>query len=63
MNGWGFPSNSKKAHYFVDKQSLCHRWAFFGEVFDDKHHSASNCKMCMKKRNKLEIEKQKVQPK
>jgi len=25
--GWGWPSNSRKAHYFVDGRSLCRRWA------------------------------------
>ncbi|GAG83329.1 unnamed protein product, partial [marine sediment metagenome] len=26
VRGWGFPANSRKAHYFVDKCSLCGKW-------------------------------------
>jgi hypothetical protein len=32
--GWGWPTNSKKAHYFFDGRSLCGKWGFFGDVDD-----------------------------
>jgi hypothetical protein len=31
-HGWGFPSASKKAHYFHGGRSLCGKWGFFGTV-------------------------------
>ena len=53
--GWGFPLNSKKAHYFDnDMICLCRRWMFRGELFDEKHDSPDNCKECMKRRLKIE---------
>jgi len=52
--GWSFPNNCMKAHYFVNGQSLCGRWGYWGTILeDDKHKSPSNCKTCMKKRSKL----------
>lgn len=30
--GWGKPANSRKAHYFVDGNSLCGAWTFKGDV-------------------------------
>jgi len=52
--GWGFPSNSKKAHYFFnDSISLCGKWMFTGKLEDDNHKSPDNCKACMVKREKL----------
>ena len=52
--GWGFPARSRKAHYFNDDPiSLCGKWMFIGERFDNKHEHPDNCKPCMKKRNAL----------
>lgn len=52
--GWGFPLRSKKAHYFNNELvSLCGKWMFTGKLEDDKHNSPDNCKICMKKREKL----------
>ena len=52
--GWGFPLNSKKAHYYnEDLISLCGKWMFRGRLEDDNHNSSDNCKMCMKKREQL----------
>jgi len=28
--GWAWPLNSRKAHYFEEGRSLCGRWMFFG---------------------------------
>lgn len=30
--GWGFPGNSRKAHYFVQGRSLCMKWLFLGQL-------------------------------
>lgn len=30
-NGWGWPFNARKAHYFVDGTALCRRWMFLGD--------------------------------
>lgn len=44
--GWGFPLNSRKAHYFIDGISLCRSWMFFGLADDTNHDSADNCLTC-----------------
>lgn len=30
--GWGWPSNSKKAHLFSHGQSLCLKWLYTGKL-------------------------------
>jgi hypothetical protein len=52
--GWGIPSQSKKAHYFVNGMSLCRSWMFTGALDDSNHKSPDNCKKCMTIRNKSE---------
>lgn len=43
--GWGWPLNSRKAHYFTaDNRSLCGGWFFLGPLSDDNHDSPDNCK-------------------
>jgi len=44
--GWGWPANSRKAHYFVDGLSLCGRWGYFGEVEQGNDDSPDNCAVC-----------------
>lgn len=44
--GWGFPLNSKKAHYFVGTRSLCMAWMFFGRLEQGNDASGDNCKGC-----------------
>ena len=57
--GWGFPINSRKAHYFIIEDgkersiSLCGKWLFGGELHDDNHNSPDNCKKCMIIREKI----------
>ncbi|MCX9083198.1 MAG: hypothetical protein OIN87_00165 [Candidatus Methanoperedens sp.] len=46
--GWGFPLNSKKAHYFVDGRSLCGKWMFFGVLEQGNDNSLDNCTACKK---------------
>jgi len=50
--GWGFPGNSRKAHYFLAGEmiSICGRMMFAGERFDDKHESPDNCAECKRRR-------------
>lgn len=40
-NGWGFPVNARKAHYFVDGRSLCLKWLFFGHL-DENQKTGAN---------------------
>ncbi|RLI41370.1 hypothetical protein DRO59_07110 [Candidatus Bathyarchaeota archaeon] len=46
--GWGFPLNSRKAHYFVNGRSLCGKWLFFGELEQGNDGSPDNCAVCKK---------------
>ncbi len=46
--GWGFPLNSRKAHYFVDSRSLCGKWMFFGNLEQGNDESPDNCTACKK---------------
>lgn len=46
--GWGFPLNSKKAHYFWAARSLCGKWGFWGEL-DEGIHNDHKCKDCQKR--------------
>jgi hypothetical protein len=47
-NGWGFPWLARKAHYFVNGQSLCRRWVFGGLLEQENDESPDNCKTCIK---------------
>lgn len=50
--GWGWPTNSKKAHYFFDGHSLCGKWFFLGAVDDDAAGATKgpdNCAACQRK--------------
>ena len=47
--GWAYPGGGRKAHYFVDKSSLCRRWGFyFGPLEQGNDDSPDNCPTCMK---------------
>ena len=53
--GWGWPLNSRKAHYFVKGRSLCGKWMFFGRLQtegDDGSETSNDCKGCLKKLRK-----------
>lgn len=52
--GWGFPANSKRAHYFVEGRSLCMKWIFMGQLYDDNHESPDNCAACKRLRARTE---------
>ena len=52
--GWGFPLNSRKAHYFNnDARSLCGKWMYFGTLEDSNHNSPDNCAKCRRKLQKI----------
>jgi len=50
--GWGWPNNSRKAHYFVGGRSLCNRWMYFGELDQGNDESSHNCVSCKRKLRK-----------
>jgi hypothetical protein len=54
--GWGFPMNSRKAHYFAEGEliSICSKMMYAGPLEDDNHHSSSNCADCKRRRDKLD---------
>jgi hypothetical protein len=48
--GWGWPGNSVKAHFFVGSRSLCGKWLFMGELTADTGgETHDDCKACAKK--------------
>lgn len=59
--GWGWPANSTRVHYFREGRSLCGKWAFFGELDKSIDLPASDyCGPCAKKLG-MEIEKRESQ--
>lgn len=54
--GWGWPINSRKAHYYIGGMSLCRKWMMLGGNLEQGNDdSADNCKACktkLAKRNK-----------
>lgn len=48
--GWGWPGNSRKAHYFKDGSitSLCGRWLYSGEREQGDFVSKDDCTPCTK---------------
>lgn len=60
--GWGFPVNARKAHYFRGGISLCGRWMHFGrcdnQVMLDEP-GFDDCRECHRRRLK-EVKKVKA---
>lgn len=54
QEGWGFPGNSNKAHFFLrgDPRSICMKWMYTGTRENDNHDSRDNCAECKKRRAK-----------
>ena len=50
--GWGFPLNAKKSHYFINGVSLCRRWMYGGPL-ERNDESPDNCKECIKRLKKI----------
>lgn len=48
--GWGWPGNSKKAHFFSGGRSLCGRWMFFGALSGEAaKQGEDDCRECCKR--------------
>jgi hypothetical protein len=49
--GWAWPANSRKAHYFREGRSLCSRWMILypPDQGTDGDHGPDDCKACWKK--------------
>lgn len=61
--GWGFPSNSRKAHWFAERStSLCSKWMFFGTLEPDDYKSEHDCKDCRRRLTKRQEQAAKEQP-
>lgn len=46
-DGWGFPGNSRKCHYFRGLTSLCGKWGFYmGQREPDEGKSKDDCAAC-----------------
>jgi hypothetical protein len=52
--GWGWPLNSKKAHYYTEGEvtSICGAWMYSGPRENTAHDSPDNCAKCKKMRPK-----------
>lgn len=52
--GWGWPSDSRKAHYFAaDGRSLCGKWGRFGlPLTAGDYESPDDCADCRRRLNK-----------
>lgn len=51
--GWGFPRQSKKAHYFYDLTALCGKWGFYrGPLEKGNDDSSDNCSECKRRKAK-----------
>ncbi len=53
-DGWHWPVNAKKAHYFESGRSACGRWLFFGIQEDPsqvpgEEPGRDDCRPCWKK--------------
>lgn len=63
IRGWAFIGKSRKAHYFIIPEgkrgghSLCGKWLLLNAtadlLSDALHRHASNCVLCMRKREKI----------
>lgn len=48
--GWAWPANARKAHYYVNHRSLCCKWGMLGTHFEQGNDdSPSNCAECRRK--------------
>lgn len=52
--GWGWPLNSKKAHYFQDARALCGKWLYTGRLELGNNASLDNCMACRRKLDKMQ---------
>lgn len=59
IEGWYWPANLRKAHYFVNFKSLCGRYMCFNKTDleqgkDDSPDNCAECKRRLKKRKEKE---------
>lgn len=49
--GWAWPSNSRRWHYFVGSLSLCNKWMFTGPLQGDFSgvDRSDDCLVCSKR--------------
>lgn len=50
--GWGHIHNSRKWHYFRERQSLCNKWGIFPGIIEleqGNDDSSDNCAACKRK--------------
>lgn len=54
--GWAWPVNASKAHYFVNGESLCHKWMYLAPLeanqsaVDETSDDCLACRKLLKKR-------------
>lgn len=50
--GWARPERCEKYHYFPagEPKSLCSKWLFMGNRWDEAHDLKINCGTCKKRR-------------
>ncbi len=54
--GWGFPPNSRKAHYFVNSKSLCGKWLWLSNKLDPAGEtSPDDCALCTRRLKKHQV--------
>lgn len=55
QEGWGFPLNSRKAHYFVEGEciSICGKMMYSGDREIGNNASPDNCMECRRRLEKL----------
>ncbi len=51
FEGWGFPANSRKAHYFRagESRSVCGKWMYFGTRELPDFRSPDDCAECIRR--------------
>lgn len=49
--GWAFPGNARKAHYFREMMSLCGKWGFYNGPLEPDNGKASpdDCVACRRR--------------
>lgn len=50
FEGWGWPTNSRKAHYFREgeSRSVCGKWLYFGTRELPELPSPDDCAACVR---------------
>lgn len=52
--GWGWPFNAWKAHYYVNGMSLCRKWMLWGGTLEQGNDdNPDNCATCKKRKKAM----------